>query len=596
MLSKMLSREDIQRYEADGFLVIEPGFLNHAFLEGLSERSDAIFPSWSEKDVLSRTENAEFLERTPRFRLGDIVIEGCALTRRSYMRNVGPKLPSDLPNWLHGRKAVLETPFWDGVVAAMAQDDNLLAYAKQLLGSDDLSLLSGTIEKTYPGYTGHDRRFHITFAKFTKDILKADQSGHAILSIAIVVNDITDQEPLFRIIPQSHLRYREIDSCVRASWGKNYVCDCIQKGVYEEILPASLKRPVKIGGKSGTIIMFNGLSLYSDLGNTIKDRPRTIVYLHLCGGRYKQFSIDYSTAPLECRRFAAHFSDITLVKEIFIDVSQDWMRFAVQRIKSLINRIGQRAILFRRFSPSRLIKYVNKRSVVPAIRFFKPKPFGVNVGAGSGWRHPTFFSLDLDHRADLVHDLASGRNFPVKSASLYAVYSSHCIEHLTDEDARRFFRESRDSLKKDGILRVTCPDMDIYFDAYDRRDLSLFVPYLERETNRYDSWLRYIVRSFAEPVVDRYSDDEIYELYRTMDRKEFLMYFSSLVAEIDSSATPHMHKSWWTIGRLKEALEKSGFSDVYESRPYCSRVPAMRNRHYFDTNNPDVSLWVEACK
>lgn len=46
------------------------------------------------------------------------------------------------------------------------------------------------------------------------------------------------------------------------------------------------------------------------------------------------------------------------------------------------------------------------------------------------------------------------------------VYSSHMLEHLTREQAKKFLAEARRVLTPDGVLRLVLPDMRLLIDAY----------------------------------------------------------------------------------------------------------------------------------
>lgn len=93
----------------------------------------------------------------------------------------------------------------------------------------------------------------------------------------------------------------------------------------------------------------------------------------------------------------------------------------------------------------------------------------LNVGsgvAGSGLQPPGFlplnwreFRLDADPAVDPdfvapAHDLSA-----VADASMDAVFSSHCIEHLYLDQAVPALTEWRRVLKDEGFLLLVCPDL-----------------------------------------------------------------------------------------------------------------------------------------
>lgn len=57
----------------------------------------------------------------------------------------------------------------------------------------------------------------------------------------------------------------------------------------------------------------------------------------------------------------------------------------------------------------------------------------------------------------MIRDLR--RRLPFDDSSAQHVYSSHCLEHLTRDDARRLLAECRRVLRPGGIIRLLVPDL-----------------------------------------------------------------------------------------------------------------------------------------
>ena len=83
-------------------------------------------------------------------------------------------------------------------------------------------------------------------------------------------------------------------------------------------------------------------------------------------------------------------------------------------------------------------------------------------------------------------------------------------------------------LKNNATLRVVLPDMKMMFDAFDKRDASYLEDFRKKQFSRsdyllgYDSWLRLITRNFAGHIVDRFSDAELENMYKDLDRNQFI--------------------------------------------------------------------------
>jgi len=95
----------------------------------------------------------------------------------------------------------------------------------------------------------------------------------------------------------------------------------------------------------------------------------------------------------------------------------------------------------------------------------------LNVGAGAHC-HDSWVNIDLVPIAPGViqHDLRQG--LPFEDDCMDAVYHSHVIEHLTEEDGQKLLGECYRVLRPGGILRVAAPDLEgiarAYLKAIDR--------------------------------------------------------------------------------------------------------------------------------
>jgi predicted SAM-dependent methyltransferase len=79
------------------------------------------------------------------------------------------------------------------------------------------------------------------------------------------------------------------------------------------------------------------------------------------------------------------------------------------------------------------------------------------------------------------------RRLPCADGSVEVIYSSHMLEHLDQDDARRFLEEALRVLRPKGILRIAVPDLMYYAKKYVLDgDLQYFMYYtcLTRPTPR----------------------------------------------------------------------------------------------------------------
>jgi len=89
----------------------------------------------------------------------------------------------------------------------------------------------------------------------------------------------------------------------------------------------------------------------------------------------------------------------------------------------------------------------------------------LNAGCGPNVR-PDFINLDYAWRpgVELCWDLR--RPLPLADDSLDGIYSEHCLEHLSYDDALAALREFNRVLRPGGVARVVVPDAELYIELY----------------------------------------------------------------------------------------------------------------------------------
>jgi predicted SAM-dependent methyltransferase len=236
-------------------------------------------------------------------------------------------------------------------------------------------------------------------------------------------------------------------------------------------------------------------------------------------------------------------------------------------------------------------------------------PKYVNLGAGSFY-HPLWHNLDNPHpwysrsaapRIDISHDLMSGAPLPIAGGTLRIAYTSHTIEHLRDEDVKLMFEELYRCLAPGGFFRITCPDIDLDYDAYLRGDLDFWwwpSPYglsclEDRFLERFSSVL---TSSHPASVARPYGAEEIRSVFNSMPKEQALDYFSKQVPLDAQRAHPGSHMNWFNEKKVMEMLRSAGFENVWRSRFRQSKCAPLRNRALFDRTDPELSLYVECQK
>lgn len=238
-------------------------------------------------------------------------------------------------------------------------------------------------------------------------------------------------------------------------------------------------------------------------------------------------------------------------------------------------------------------------------------PRYVNIGAGAFY-HPYWHNLDTPNdfyassqngNLHIRHDLTSGRSLPFDDNTIKVVYMSHVIEHLADRNVQFCFAEIYRCLQPAGFLRVTCPDIDLEYDAYLRGDVDFWMwptPWGERSYSIEQRFLEHIATSLTQHYPGAkwhtFSDEEVRTIFSSLPKKQALDFFTHRIPDESEHSRPENHVNWFNPRKVEAMLRKAGFHVVYESRFGQSKCPLLRNTQLFDSTVPNVSLYVEAQK
>ncbi len=90
--------------------------------------------------------------------------------------------------------------------------------------------------------------------------------------------------------------------------------------------------------------------------------------------------------------------------------------------------------------------------------------FGCGESPIQGFINVDFYSIFGNRHLDYQSDF----RYPLKIADQVAdgIFTEHMIEHLSYDEVQLFFKECYRILKKDGVIRVVCPDVSKYIQAY----------------------------------------------------------------------------------------------------------------------------------
>lgn len=233
----------------------------------------------------------------------------------------------------------------------------------------------------------------------------------------------------------------------------------------------------------------------------------------------------------------------------------------------------------------------------------------INIGAGS-FNHVYWTNVDYesDHykklQTDFVnYDLMSLSSLTFNDNSVCLAYSSHTIEHVTDEAVQNLFDEVYRVLKPNAGFRVTAPCANLAFNAYKSNDIEFFYWRHWQSNNNGGTFLKkwsiesLFVHHFATELVTRKvggSEVDTDKLLHCVNCVEDIESITSLCSF--NPDNPGYHINWWNEDKVMEMLIASGFSQVYVSGFGKSRFAPMRDVELFDSTHPTISFYVEAVK
>lgn len=248
-----------------------------------------------------------------------------------------------------------------------------------------------------------------------------------------------------------------------------------------------------------------------------------------------------------------------------------------------------------------------------------------NIGAGS-FHHPFWTNIDYESdwyrknkdntRRGIQYDLLSLNPLPINTNSAEIVYTSHTIEHITDEAAQFIFDEVYRISKNKGVFRITTPNIELAYQAFKTKDLHyfkhiwrfsldpIFVNGIQvKKDIRNASIEQLFLFHFASTASSlhnfgekKLTDSEIKKLFTENDLESALNHCTSLCSLDVQKKYPGMHVNWWSKEKIFKMLRKSGFNKIYASGYAQSCSPVLRNTDYFDNTHPEMSLYIEAIK
>ena len=159
--------------------------------------------------------------------------------------------------------------------------------------------------------------------------------------------------------------------------------------------------------------------------------------------------------------------------------------------------------------------------------------------------------VDMPWAQDIfIHDLR--KPLPFDANSMEAIYSSHTLEHLYLEEAKRLLKECYRVLKPGGILRIVLPDLK-----------AMVQEYIDEQSHSY-------------PVNDIYNDTPADRLNVRLNLRMPNSAPINIFHRIYTAMTDfHTHKWMYDAESLTYYFQKSNFINIQEMKCYESRIKGI---------------------
>lgn len=228
----------------------------------------------------------------------------------------------------------------------------------------------------------------------------------------------------------------------------------------------------------------------------------------------------------------------------------------------------------------------------------KTEGFSINLGAGKwhkrNWKNIDWYSDEIfvDYKLNLLEECG----LPFKDNVVSKVFTSHLIEHISDENLENMLHEIHRVMQDNAILRITCPDADLAFEAYKNKEIDFF--YSKNGVSLAgDTIERRLVNFFASYEKNDYSggpivtDNEVKEKIDSLSKSDFIKWCKNQIP-LDAEYIGHINGYYFE--KLECMLKEAGFRNIIKSKFRKSSDIELRGEEF--DNRPQQSLFVECYK
>jgi SAM-dependent methyltransferase len=233
----------------------------------------------------------------------------------------------------------------------------------------------------------------------------------------------------------------------------------------------------------------------------------------------------------------------------------------------------------------------------------------LNVGSG-GQALAGFTNLDVasehydrNRRGPFVQFDMRNDALPFQNASVDLIYCSHVIEHVEDEHVERFFRESARVLRKDGVLRISCPDASFLFQVSSfpnsywtwRWPLIAGIGVDPTQLEQADFLTREVATSRFHESLAEHEIPHRQPILQTTDEATIEAELNRMTRGLQWNRRQiGQHINWWSYDKVVRFAGES-FRHVVRT-PYRGSVSQFMRTRDFDKTHPQMSLYVDCVR
>ena len=209
---------------------------------------------------------------------------------------------------------------------------------------------------------------------------------------------------------------------------------------------------------------------------------------------------------------------------------------------------------------------------------YSPDKFYLNIGGGlneskENWRILEYCGdpiLRIGYRyhhelIDYNIDLMAKKKWDINDNSVDLIYTSHCLEHLTQDATNVVFAETKRVLKDNGVFRISVPDADLAYNALKNNDVSFFDTFQASEKSlneKFDDDISGTIEARFLKFFCTYklNHESLYSFksdVRSLKKEDlFNKYRDKQILKNNY----HAHLNWFNFKKLKEIAINYGFN------------------------------------